>query len=104
MPGGAESSDDRREPWRYTHRGRKTKSRPLSRLLGRSFFRAEPINIVDVEDLLKDQFQGELDLSGGVGGVGFHEVLWLLIVARVGSKADFRRALHEGRGISDEAV
>src|SRR5258707_8408330 len=52
----------------------------------------------------KDQFQGKLDLSGGVGGVGLHEVLWLLVVARVGSIADFGRALYEGRSVCDQAV
>src|SRR5258708_14345708 len=52
----------------------------------------------------EEQFQSDLDLPGGVGGVGLHEVLWLLVIARVGSDADFCRALYEGRGIRDQAV
>jgi hypothetical protein len=40
---------------------------------------------IKAQNPLKDQFQGKLDLSWRVRGVGFHEVLWLLIVAWVGS-------------------
>ena len=30
---------------------------------------------VESEDLSEYEFEGQLDLSGGVGGVGFHEVV-----------------------------
>src|SRR5258708_22915010 len=52
----------------------------------------------------EEQFQSDLDLPGGVGGVGLHEVLWLLVIARVGSDSDFCRSLYECRGIRDPAV
>src|SRR5882762_7207610 len=53
---------------------------------------------------LIDEFQRQLDLSWGVGGVGLQEILGLLVVGGVGSDAYCGRVLGEGCGIGDQAV
>jgi hypothetical protein len=53
---------------------------------------------------LVGELQGQLDLPWGVGGVGFHEVVGELVVARIGGYVGADGALYEGGGGGDHAV
>src|ERR1700722_204978 len=52
----------------------------------------------------EDEFQSQLNLARGEGGGGLEEILWLLVVGRVGNSIDVGAVGSEGGGFGGEAV